>query len=289
MRKNRVVAWRMVMLFLATWSMPAWAEDALPRVVSLNLCADQMVLALGAPKQIAGVSIHAYDAAISSYASEARTYPSVKGYAEEVLPLHPDVVIMSEGQQPMLRHWLERQAIRVYILREATTVDEVKRQWLEISAVLGRPAEGEAQVRMLDQALVDARARWPDRWRVMLYRPGGIEDGRQSALRDALEFIGAQAAKTASDSDSMHPVSLEEVVALAPELLVLEDYPYALPSRVEQLLEHPALARSGIHIAKLPADMLICPHHQLAEVVRRLAAAGASAALSVPTQGKPTS
>src|SRR6202166_4197937 len=64
----------------------------LPRVVSINLCTDQLLLPLADPTQILGLSRFSHDAWQSWAAQDARRYPSLSGGAEDdgsVFLLHP--------------------------------------------------------------------------------------------------------------------------------------------------------------------------------------------------------
>src|SRR5690606_36868552 len=66
---------------------------AKPRVASINLCADQLVLLLADAEQITTVSWLAADPEESLLAPEARRHALNYGTAEELLRYAPDVVI----------------------------------------------------------------------------------------------------------------------------------------------------------------------------------------------------
>ena len=61
------------------------ASDAPRRVVSFNLCADQLVVALADPEQIAGLSPYAADSALSVVADKARAFRKLDWQAESTL------------------------------------------------------------------------------------------------------------------------------------------------------------------------------------------------------------
>ena len=69
------------------------ARAAAPAVASINLCADQLVLALADPEQILTVSWLSADPEESLFATAAARHPLNYGTAEELLRFHPDVVI----------------------------------------------------------------------------------------------------------------------------------------------------------------------------------------------------
>ena len=64
----------------------AHAADV-PRVASINLCTDQLVMTLADPGQILGLSPYSRDTARSWAAAEAKKFPRLSGEAEDVLAL----------------------------------------------------------------------------------------------------------------------------------------------------------------------------------------------------------
>src|SRR3546814_2918470 len=76
------------------------------RIVSLNTCADQYVLALADPAQIAALSPYGHDPELSAAVGKARAFRTLKRPAEEVLALRPDLLRSEEHPselQPLMR------------------------------------------------------------------------------------------------------------------------------------------------------------------------------------------
>lgn len=87
-----------------------------PRVVSINLCADQLVLALADPGQLLAVGRLAADPTLSAMHREAAAVPAIGGSAEEVLRLAPDLVVSGAAQQRKTNALLRRMGFRVLAL-----------------------------------------------------------------------------------------------------------------------------------------------------------------------------
>src|SRR5262245_39502286 len=82
------------------------------RVVSLNLCTDQMLVLL-APEKVAALSPLARDPALSFVAPQAASLPTVRVSAEAVLRLHPDLVLAARyGAQTVLA-LLQREGVPI--------------------------------------------------------------------------------------------------------------------------------------------------------------------------------
>ena len=80
------------------------------RVVSFNNCADQLVLALADPQQIAGLSPYAADPNLSVMAIEARAFRQLDWQAEAAIPLKPDLVLTGSWDRSMTRRMLTRRS-----------------------------------------------------------------------------------------------------------------------------------------------------------------------------------
>src|SRR3954464_3322174 len=63
------------------------------RIVSMNLCTDQMALLLAGPQRIVSISFLGADAAESPLAGMARGIAVNHGLAEEVIAVKPDIVL----------------------------------------------------------------------------------------------------------------------------------------------------------------------------------------------------
>ncbi len=85
---------RLVITFAAMMSaVPIGAAAAPVRVVSMNLCADELVLRLADRDQVLAVTYLARDSRGSTVATEAVGLPVTRGLTEEVVALKPDLVI----------------------------------------------------------------------------------------------------------------------------------------------------------------------------------------------------
>src|SRR5665811_1078029 len=88
----RSIAATALAMFGGVWFAPAPAAG-LPRIASMNVCTDQLLIPLADPEQILGLSRFARDAWQSWAADDARRYPTLSGGTEDVLVLAPAIVV----------------------------------------------------------------------------------------------------------------------------------------------------------------------------------------------------
>ncbi|MES9971754.1 MAG: hypothetical protein ABW092_17100, partial [Candidatus Thiodiazotropha sp.] len=92
-----------IAIVLALLSGMAVAAGPPQRVVSVNLCSDQLLLMLAEPQQVASVSYLSRDPDSSFVADQASRYPLNHARAEEIIRLQPDLVLVTPHDNPRLR------------------------------------------------------------------------------------------------------------------------------------------------------------------------------------------
>jgi iron complex transport system substrate-binding protein len=219
-------------------------DAAPPSVASINLCADQLVLALADPEQILTVSWLAADPEESLFAAAAARHSLNYGTAEELLRFHPNVVIAGAYTNAFARALLIRLGYRVVELAPETTIAEIENNLRKVASAVGHPERGEQLV-----SAIRAESRTIDEHRpsrapaTVVVRPGGFTVGRHSLADALLTLAGMRNVAAEQGLDRWGSLSMETLLRSAPELIVLTGYRLAQPSLANTVLEHPALAR----------------------------------------------
>jgi iron complex transport system substrate-binding protein len=251
---------------------PVGAAGAPVRVVSMNLCADELVLRLADRDQVLAVTYLARDPRGSTVASEAVGLPVTRGLTEEVVALKPDLVIAGAFTTRTTVGMLKRVGAPVLELGVPADLNGVRAQIRQVATALGHPERGEAMVAALDARLATiVPARQSLRALVMrpnafTVAPGGLGDAliRAAGLANVSAEIGR---------DRFGQVPLEAAALANPDLIVVDEGSPGWPSLADTLLHHPvfkalALAHRTVDI---PNRFWTCPGPQVAEVVARLA------------------
>jgi len=220
------------------------AGAAPPAVASINLCADQLVLALADPDQILTVSWLSADPEESLFATAAARHPLNYGTAEELLRFHPDVVIAGAYTNSFTRALLIRLGYRVVELKPEDTVAEIESNLRKVAGAVGHAERGEQLVAAIraESRTIDANrpARAPA---TVVVRPGGFTVGRHSLADELMTLAGMRNVAAEQGLDRWGSLSMETLLRSAPEMLVLTGYRLAQPSLANLVLEHPALRR----------------------------------------------
>ncbi|UJX46086.1 ABC transporter substrate-binding protein [Xanthobacter sp. YC-JY1] len=248
---------------------------ARPRVVSLNLCTDELALRLADPGQVLSVTHLARDPLASNVADRAREVPVNRGLAEEVVPLKPDLVLVGAYTTRTATAVLRRLGFEVLELGDPQTLEEAYAQIRMVAERLGVPERGAAMVRQMEEAFARLPPVAGPRPTAVVLRPNGFTTGRGSLADELMEKAGLSNLAARLPTDKMGQLALEEIVRAAPDLVVVNAEETAPPSLADALLHHPALAPFKDRTLALPLRLWTCAGPDLAEAAVLLAAARA--------------
>ena len=225
---------------VALWAAGPAAADAPQRVVSMNLCTDQLAMLLAAPGQLISVSHLASDPLSSSMVAEAAAYPVNRGAAEQVFLMRPDLVLAGTYTAQASVDLLRGLGVTVVQLPPVNSLAEVTAQIREVGALLGREAQAEAMAQEFraDLAATPKPGRAAS---AAMYYPNGYTTGAGTLTNEVLEVTGFRNAGAEAGLTGGGILPLERLVMAAPEMIVTSA-PYPGASRSEEILLHPALA-----------------------------------------------
>jgi iron complex transport system substrate-binding protein len=257
LRCRSAFVWLSVLGLLA----PAASDAALPRVASINLCADQLLLELGDRAQILTVSWLAADPEESVLADRARLVPLNYGTAEELLGFAPDLVLAGTLTGEHTRALLARLGYRVIALPPANSLAEIAANVRIVADAIGQRARGERVVADMLASLRELERTRPVVARdAVVVRPGGFTVGGHELAHELMRIAGLRNVAAAEGLDRWGSLSMETLARSAPELLILHGYRAGEPSLANAVLEHPALARirSSIGVVTVPNAYWAC-------------------------------
>ena len=265
----------MIGYFRFCLAMASFLPAALPtlaaptRVVSLNLCTDQLLVALAAPNQIAGLGRFSRDPDISAVAGQAKAFPRIGGGAETVLLQKPDLVLAGPYDRPVTSGALARQGIPTRIVELWQGFAKGEADILDLGKALGHPERAEALVAALQAARGRLSGLGHGRTALAIGR-GGYIDGAASITGALIEAAGLR--NLAADAPTGRFMPLEELLLMQPDIVVLAEGGEAASDKGAAFLRHPALRgwMQGRRVVHLPPRLTACPGPALVEALDRL-------------------
>lgn len=258
---------RLVALIAAcTAASPAAARPQ--RIVSLNLCADQYLMALADPGQIAALTPYARDPQMSAGARQAQRLPVARGHAEEVFSLSPDLILASPFRQREALAAVEVGRVPVVDVPPAESYDDIVAQIRSVARAVGHIERGEALIRRMNAALA-ALPRPGKRAVAAYYQRRGYMTGTHTLIDELMGRVGLINLAEKLGKPALARVSLEEMVAARPDYLIVESATDRIADQGTEMLHHPALA--GIPRLRLPQAWTVCGGPAYVAAARSLA------------------
>lgn len=232
---------KVIMFALALLLGASVVHAAGPRVVSMNLCTDQLVMMLADPDQIVSLSPMATDAHSSALRDTAGQFTQNSGSAEEIYLSKPDVIVAGLYTEKASVHMLQSLDLRVEIFDPADSFDAVRANIVRLAEVIGHPDRGQAMVADFDARLDALQSGIAQRPRAILYHANGYTSGAQSLSNDILTAAGFENLAVELGLTWGGTVPLERLIMIDPDV-VITGRPFPGHSRGEEILRHPALA-----------------------------------------------
>ncbi|HEX7782795.1 MAG TPA: ABC transporter substrate-binding protein [Sphingobium sp.] len=238
---------------------PLWAAGhetrAKPRrIVSINLCADQYLMALADPEQIGALTQFARDRTMSAGAAEADHLPISRGSAEDVLILDPDLLISSPSRRAGTRATLKGRYPTLE-LPPAKSYADIVSQMREVAAAIGQTKRGEALIRNMDASLGKIpMKRQPGV--AAYYQRRGYLTGAGTLVDELMARVGLVNLATKLGKSALSRISLEDMTAAQPDYIIVEDTTERVTDLGTEMLHHPAL--DGIKRLHLPQAWTVC-------------------------------
>lgn len=239
-------------------------------IVSTNPCADAMLRALVPPSRIAAVSAYSQSPSATSVPlAWARQFRATSGTAEEVLALHPDLILTSSFTAPATRDAYARAGVRTLLLDSPTSIAASEAQVRAVAAAVGAPARGEALVARIEAALSATMPAGKQRPRALLFIAGDLVSGSGTLLDELLRRTGFRDA--AADYGLAHTGTLpvETLVARPPDVILSPDGADGRTARLRRsVMAHLTSAPAD---ADFPRSLVNCGGPTIIAAVRRLA------------------
>lgn len=186
------------------------------RVVSLNMCTDELVLLLAEPEQIVSVTHLARDRHEFPFWRTARRYRANDGSIASVAGLRPDLIITMGGLARDRARLAERIGAEILILPYPQTLEDVETAVMQVATALG----GEERARRYIGVLRYVEETQP----VTSSEAVFLSDGGLSVASGSLDAQWLSLAGAAIPADQAGRVTAEHMLIDPPTTVIRSDY-----------------------------------------------------------------
>lgn len=217
----------------------ASASD-LPRVVSVNVCTDQLVMLLADPDQILSLSDLSEDPRNSVMAERAAQFAKNNTQAETIALQNPDIVVAGEYSDPSMLALLRSIDIEVEQFAITRSLRDIPGDIRRMGKVLGQADRGEQMALDLEQDLAALPEALGDQPVAAFFMPNGFSLGAGTLSHDILTAAGVRNLSDELGLVGNGTLTLEQVILNQPDALIRSQL-FSGFSLSEEMLTHPAL------------------------------------------------
>lgn len=250
--------------------------NGINRIVSLGPSATEILFAIGADKQLVACTD------FCDYPAEAKTKASVGGFAannislESIISYEPDLVYLFSGMHDSLIKPLQDMGINVYVSK-AASVDDVKKEIIEIGTITGHSAEAEDVVKEMNILLAEARNKSAEAkkngsspliyWQV--WDDPLMTAGKNSFINDIITLAGG--INIFGEENSDYPIiSDEAVIAAKPQFIFISKASDNYSVTNNKIMFYAMKKDSGASVHYVNDDKFSRPGPRCAEAVQDL-------------------
>lgn len=233
----------------------AAAKPRPQRIVSLNLCADQLIVALADRGQIAGLTRYASDPDMSDVADRARSLPVFGGSAEEVMAADPDLVIGMPARRNSAIAVLASQHYTSVDLKSAHDYAGILASIREVARAVGHPERGEAMIARMNAGLAGLGTRGHGKV-AAYYQRRGYMTGTGTLVDDLMNRVGLVNLAGKLGKPAFSQMSLEEMAEAHPDFIVIDSATQRVSDQGTEMINHPIL--QDIPRIAIPQSWTVC-------------------------------
>lgn len=231
---------RLLILLLLTLA-PAHAAPP-QRVMSINLCTDQLALLLLPRERIVSVSWLSRDPALSAMHREAAHVPVNHGASEEVLRARPDLVLAGAYTTRATVETLRALGSPLLEAAPAEGWDDIRRTTRAVADALGERTRAEALLREMDAKLAALAAKTAAQRRplVAFWSGPGMAPGAGTLSDAVVQAAGADNLARKLGIVGFGALDTERLILSSPDLLITAEATPS-PSLRAEAARHPVI------------------------------------------------
>lgn len=271
------------------------------RIVSINLCTDELLLQLVGPERVAALTKFSSDPEVSTIAVQAKDVKKIQGGIEAVQACGPDLLLGGKFSNKETLRFFSRVGIPVLTFGLPKNFEDIYADIRKLAGAVGESQKGDAIIKQMQEELEKLRrearpssvilrpkaeeseeeilrrkAAQDDEKKIPLraffFQSGGLVPGSGTFENAIMEAAGLENLAATAGIRDYGSLSLEKMIEMKPDVLIFSSDQKQKPTIRGEVLEHPAIRKALPHVktVTLPSVILNCGSPASVEAVRIL-------------------
>jgi iron complex transport system substrate-binding protein len=242
------------------------------RIVSINLCTDELLLQLVGPERVAAVTKFSADPEVSTVASEVKDIRKIQGGIEDVQACGPDLLVGGRFSHKATLRFFDRAGIPVLTFSVPKNFEDIYADIRKLAQGVGETARGEEIIQTMQANLAVLKLRPGFKKKALFFQSGGLVPGLGTFENSIMEAAGLENLAATVGIRDYGSLSLEKLVGMKPDVLIYSSDQKQKPTIRGEVLSHPAIRKALplVRTVTLPSAILNCGSPASVEAVRIL-------------------
>ncbi|MDD5226651.1 MAG: ABC transporter substrate-binding protein [Candidatus Omnitrophica bacterium] len=242
------------------------------RIVSTNLCTDELLLQLVEPERVAAVTKFSADPEVSTVASQVKDIRKIQGGIEDVQACGPDLLLGGKYSHKETRRFFKRSGIPVLTFGVPKNFEDIYADIRKLSAEVGETDRGDRIIRSMQADLAALKPAPGIKKKAFFFQSGGLVPGSGTFENAIMEASGLENIAAIAGIRDYGSLSLEKMIEMKPDVLIFSSDQKEKPTVRGEVLNHPAIRKAlpDVKTVILPSAVLNCGSPASVEAVRIL-------------------
>lgn len=242
------------------------------KIVSINLCSDELLLQLVGPERVAALTKFSDDPEVSTVAFRAKGVKKIRGGIESVQSCEPDLLVGGRFSQKETLRFFDRSGVPVVALSIPKDFDDIYADIRKLAGAVGETEKGEEIIRGMQTELVKLKPAAGVKKRAVFFQSDHYVPGAGTFENAVMEAAGLRNIAAELGIRDYGRMGLEELIRARPEVIIFSSEQTKNRTVRGEVLSHPAIKKAlpGVKTVTLPTLYLNCGSPASVEAVRIL-------------------
>lgn len=253
------------------------------RIVSINLCTDELLVRLVSRERIAALTKHSENPDISTIAATVHGIKKIRGSVEDVISCNADLLIGGRFSHKETLHFFQYSEIPVLVFNVPKNFEDIYTDIRRLAKAVSESEKGEQIIKEMEEELLALKRDSPSQSfegtaplrkqkRAIFFQSGNLVPGSGTFENAIMEAASLENVAVSLGIQEYGSLPLEKLIEIKPDILIFSSDQKQGRTVRGEVLSHPAIKDGlpGLRTVTIPSSFLNCGSPASVEAVRLL-------------------